>query len=240
MKNRLVFRHVSLFLVLAVLVGAAAVFAQETTQTAAPAATTSSDDLALKVADAAKANQAALTKYSWKAKADLAKDAQSMATSVSEMRFNTEGKLEVTNVGGESNVDDKRGVRGRKQEKGMEDFAAFLEGVLNHSFKYIFMSKGTLVDVFDRAKIEQAEGSVNVAASDVYVKGDKLNLSVDPASNLARTLNFTTTLGQDTITGKVTYGKIENGPNRPVRLEIEVPTQAIKIVSETYDWIEQK
>jgi hypothetical protein len=122
----------------------------------------------------------------------------------------------------------------------IEDFDAYLEGVLKQSFQYVFMSKGTLVDVFDGAKITQGESSIDVAASDIFVKGDKLNMSVDPASKLATKLNFTTTLEDDTITGVVTMAAIDKGPSKPTRIEIDVPTQSIKIVSETYDWIEQK
>jgi hypothetical protein len=57
---------------------------------------------------------------------------------------------------------------------------------------------------------------------------------------LAQKLSFKTTLEKDTIAGAVTFAKIENGPNRPTRLEIEIPTQSIKITSETYDWVLQK
>jgi hypothetical protein len=199
-----------------------------------------SDDLAIAVADATKANMAAMQKYTWRVKTNLAKDGESMATSVSEMRFSTEGKLESTNIGGESNIEKKPGLRGRQQEKKMKEFGEYLQGVLAHSFQYIFMSKGTLVDVFDRAKIKETEGGIDVAAGDLFVKGDELLISVDPVTRLAQKLSFRTTLDKDTITGAVTFAKIEDGPNRPTRLEIEIPTQAVKITSETYDWILQK
>jgi len=222
-----------ILVVLAVALFAFPIAAQE-------AAKPNSDELALAVANAQKANLVALTKYSWRVKSNLAKDGASMATTLTEMRFSTEGKLEATNVGGESNVEKKPGFRGRQQEKQMQDFAVYLEGVLNHSFKYIFMSKGTMVDMFDRAKIAQTESSVDVTAGGLFVKGDELFLSVDPANHLARKLTFKTTLEGDTITGVVDFAKIENGPNKPTHLEIQVPTKAIRIVSETYDWIEQK
>lgn len=212
------------------------VFAQESK----PETTPNSDELALAVANAQKANLAAITKYSWRVKSSLAKDGEAMATTLTEMRFNTEGKLEATKTGGESHVEKKPGLRGRQQEKKMEEFSQYLDGVLQHSFKYIFMSKGTLVDVFDHAKIAQTAESVDVAAGDVFVKGDELFMAVDPANKLARKLTFKTTLDKDTIMGVVNFAKMENGPNKPTHLEIEIPTQAVKIVSETYDWIEQK
>ncbi len=207
---------------------------------ATAAAATEADDLALAVADAQKANQGAITKYSWEVKTELFMEDVSKATSISECRFNSEGKLESTVIGGESSTEKKRGVRGHRQEKKMEDFAAYLEGVLEHSFQYIFMSKGTLVDVFDRAKIAETEKSIDVSAGDLFVKGDVLSMSVDPATKLATGLTFKTTLGEDTIQGTVSMKMLENGPGTPGHIEIEIPTQKIKITSETYDWTKQK
>jgi hypothetical protein len=232
--------------VLAMCVWAVIALAQETkpaettpAQTT-PAAQPTSDDLALALANAQKANQAAITKWSWKVKANLNMEGESKATNVVEMRFNTEGKLDATLVSSESNMEQKRGIRGKAQANQIEDFEKYLEGVLKHSFQYIFMSKGTLVDVFDGAKITQGAENIDVAAADVFVKGDQLSMAMNPKDNLPYKLSFKTTLGEDTITGSVTMAAIENGPSKPTKFEIDVPTQAIKISSETYDWIEQK
>ncbi len=203
-------------------------------------AATDTDQLALDVANAQKANQAAITKYSWHTKTDLAMDGVSKANVINEVRFNTEGKLESTVVGGESSVEQKRGVRGRQQKKKTDEMSEYLTNVLELSFKYIFMSKGTLVDVFDKAKITEAEKSIDISAADIFVKGDVLSMTVDPATKLTTGLTFTTIMGEDTITGSVTMGMIENGPGKPTHVEIDIPTQKIKITSETYDWIEQK
>jgi hypothetical protein len=199
-----------------------------------------SDELALAVADAQKANQAAITQYSWEVKTSLAKDGEEMATSINEMRFNTEGKLESTNVGGESHVEKKRGFRGRRQKAKMEDMGEYLQKVMDLSSKYIFMSKGTLVDVFDRATIKQGEKSIDITAGNLFVDGDKLFMSVDPTTKLAHQLTFSTKLDEDAINGVVKMDQMEDGPNKPAHVEIEVPSQAIKLTSETYNWIEQK
>ncbi len=200
----------------------------------------SSDELALAVANASKANHAAMMKYTWRIKTDLSAEGESKATVLTEMRYNTEGELESTNIGGESHVQKKRGLRGRMQQSKMEDFAEYLGQVLDQSFKYIFLSKGTLVDIFDRGEIKHADDSIDISARNIFVKADSLFLSVDPDTRLTKTLSFSTTLGEDTIKGVVKMKMIEDGPNRPIRLEIEIPGQAVKITSETYDWIEQK
>lgn len=199
-----------------------------------------SDELALAAANAQKANQVAIMDYTWRIKTNLTVEGELKATILNEMRFNTEGELESTNIGGESHVEKKRGLRGRMQRSKMEDFEEYLQGVLDQSFKYIFMSKGTLVDVFDRGDIKHTEDSIDIQAKDIFIKADSLAMSLDPDTKLASMLSFSTTLGEDRINGLVKMKMIEDGPNRPIQLEIEVPGQAIKITSETYDWIEQK
>ena len=218
-------------LVLVVLAGTAP-FAQE--------GKTNSDDMALRVADAQKANQAALARYSWKVKTNLTKEGGTQASSVTEMRFNSEGKVDATTITAESNVQQQPGLRGRRQEAALDDFAAYLERVMKQASQYIFMSRGTLVDVFDRGKLTEGKESVDLAAGDLFAKGDKLAMSFDPASSLALKLDFTTTLDQDTITGVVTFARMENGPNKPAKFELSIPGQKLTITSETYDWIEQK
>ncbi len=202
--------------------------------------TPKSDELALAVANAQKASTAAIHKYSWNVKTDLAVNGESKASAVTAMRFDTEGKLQTTRVGGESKMEKKPGLRGRAQANKIEDFSAYLEKVLGHSFKYIFMSKGTLVDVFDRAKITPSESNVEVAASSLFVKDDGVVMSVDPSTYSTRKLTFKANLDGDAIQGTVDYAPIENGPNRVTRMQIEVPSQSLKIASETYDWLEQK
>ena len=178
--------------------------------------------------------------YTWRIKTNLSVEGELKATILNEMRFNTEGELESTNIGGESYVEKKRGLRGRMQRSKMEDFAEYLQGVLDQSFKYIFMSKGTLVDVFDRGDIKHTEESIDIQAKNIFIKADSLYMSIDPDTKLANVLSFSTMLGEDRINGQVKMKMIEDGPNKPIKLEIEVPGQAIKITSETYDWIEQK
>ncbi|MGD8413442.1 MAG: hypothetical protein PVF33_04380 [Candidatus Latescibacterota bacterium] len=203
-------------------------------------AATDSDELALAVADAQHANLEAMAKYTWRVKSNITLNGESKATSITEMRFNADGELEATNAGGESNIEKKRGLRGRRQAKKIEDFAEYLEGVLDQSFKYIFLTKGMMVDIFDRAKITESESSIDVSAGDLFVKGDELTMTIDPATKLTKKLTFKTTLGDDAIHGAVTLDSVENGPSKPAKLEFDIPTQNVKITSETYDWVEQK
>ncbi len=198
------------------------------------------DQLALDVSDAQKANVAAIATYTWRVKSSIAVEGETKATSITEMRFDSEGKLESTHIGGESSVKKKPGLRGRRQQKKMEEFADYLQGVLEHSFNYIFLSKGTLVDVFDRAKITESEDGIDISAVNLFVDADSLFMSVRPETKLPRQLVFYTTLEDDAIDGTVKMHTLEDGPSTPEHIQFDIPTQNIVITSETYDWIAQK
>ena len=199
-----------------------------------------SDELALSAANAFYLFQDLTLLVDIGDKTNLSSEGELKATILNEMRFNTEGELESTNIGGESYVEKKRGLRGRMQQSKMEDFAEYLQSVLDQSFKYIFMSKGTLVDVFDRGDIKHTKDSIDIRGKNIFIKADSLYMSLDPDTKLASMLSFSTMLGEDRINGQVKMKRIEDGPNRPIQLEIDVPGKAINITSETYDWIEQK
>lgn len=207
---------------------------------AAQEAAQDSDQLALTVANAQKANQAELAKYSWKVSTSISKEGKEEYTSVSEMRFGDNGKIDATTLESKSDAKKERGLRKHVEEKKIDEFASYLESVIKHSSQYIFMSKGTLVDMFDRAKITRGESDIHVAATDVFVKGDQVKMSVDSASNLEQKLSFTTTLDKDTIMGDVTFAKMEDGPSKATEFVLTIPTQSLKIKAETYDWMKQE
>ena len=66
------------------------------------------DELALAVANAQKANLATIAKHSWRVKSSISMEGEEKATSITEMMFDSEGKLQATLIGGESKVEKKK------------------------------------------------------------------------------------------------------------------------------------
>lgn len=201
--------------------------------------TNSADQLALTVGDAQQSNLKALKKYTWTTDTKLMKGGETKASAVNDMSFDADGKLQATEVSEESSVKKKRGLRGHVQKKKMGEFDQYLEGLLEQCFNYIFMSKGTLVNLFDVAKITEAKDAIQIDASNLFVKGDSIALNVDSTSHLPIGLTFKTTYEQDAVSGSVTFAQIENGPNHPTRFELQVPSKELEIMSETSDWAMQ-
>lgn len=198
---------------------------------------TDAGSLAMKVGDAQKANMTRLQSYRWRVKSDLQSGGASKANVVNEISFDAEGKMKAEPVSGEATEEQKRGLRGRKQSKELTETAEYLGKVLEQSLAYMYMSKGTLVDMFENATITTEGDATKVTGKDVYVKGDQVVMTLDTATMLTRRLTFTSTMGTDVINGDVTYALLKDGTNRVTNTVVEVPAKGAKIISETYDFV---
>jgi hypothetical protein len=226
-------RNVSMMMmmVVAVIMGASAM-SEVRSQTDGDAG-----NLAMKVGDAQKANMARLQSYRWRVKSDLQSGGVSKATVVNEISFDAEGKVKAEPISGEATEEQKPGLRGRRQSKELDATAEYLGKVLEQSLAYMFMSKGTLVDMFEAATITTAGDATTVTGKDVYVKGDQVVMTLDTATLLTRRLTFTSPMGTDVINGDVTYELLKDGTNRVTKSVMEVPAKQAKILSDSYDFV---
>ena len=74
------------------------------------------EQLALDVSKAEDANTEKLKPFIWKRYSAATVDGEEKATLITEFKFDENGELSATQVGGESNVRKKPGIRGRIQE----------------------------------------------------------------------------------------------------------------------------
>lgn len=207
------------------------------TQAATTAPATDPAALALKAGDAQKANMAQLQTYRWRVKTDMQSAGVSKANVVNEISFDADGKIKATPISGETTEEQKRGLRGRSQEKEMSELADYLGKVTQQSLAYMYMSKGTLVDMFEKATITTEGDATKITAKDVYVKGDQVVMTLDSATMLTRHLTFTSLMGADAISGDVTYAALKDGTVRVTNSTIDVPAKGAKIISESFDFV---
>jgi hypothetical protein len=199
-------------------------------------AQTDKEQLALKVAKAEDENLTKLTEYIWKRSSNVFIDNQLKFNALSEFKFNAEGKLEVTVLEAKTTVKQKPGLRGAAQKNVAEDKADYVNKALQLSLAYAFMSKGELVDFFDKATLSEKDGLLDAVASDVIVKGDKLILRIDPVSNLIVYKEFYSLLGTDKIDGKLLYDKFSNGTMHGTSTTLNLPVQKMTIEGLNQDY----
>jgi hypothetical protein len=192
-------------------------------------AQTDKEQLALNVSKAEEANQEKLKEYIWKRSSNVFIEDQLKLTTVTEFKFNADGKLETKTIDSKTTVKQKPGLRGAAQQNAAEDKAEYVQNALTLSLKYAFLSKGELVDFFDKAAISQKDGMIEAVASNVHVKGDKLLLRIEPNTNLVVYREFTSLLGTDLIDGKLNYDKFSNGTMHGTSTTLNLPVQKMRI-----------
>ena len=144
------------------------------------------DQLALAISKADEANTEKLKEYIWKRKSDVFVEGQLKLTTITEFSFDAQGKLQVNVVDAESTVKKKPGLRGAAQKNAAEDKMEYVDKALELATSYTFMSKGQLLDFFTKATVTENPGVIEATAENVYVKGDKLTILIDPKTQSLR------------------------------------------------------
>ena len=199
---------------------------------------------ALKYAEIQQTNTDALKAYSWKTRTVITKDEKPMVTMLIQARFDADGKLQHTTISSESHVDKKRGMRGKKQKKKMEELSQMIEKVVRLQASYVIMSKGQLVDFFEKATVQNGLGEMvgtkRINAKSVLGASDELTIWVDSATGLNRKLTIIAPLDEKTIIdGTIDYKTIKDGPTTASVSMLRIPSQGISIKSERFDFIKQ-
>lgn len=199
-------------------------------------AQTDATQLSLSISKAYSQNLEELKKYVWKRKTDLYLDTQKVATVTTDLSFDANGKPVMKLVETKSYMEKKPGIRGNMQENKAEELADYYVKAIAQSTAYLFMSKGDLVDFFDKAKIDESGADIVATAKDVHVKGDELTLTVDKKSFLMKKQEYKTLMGPDPVSGDMTYRKYENGLNTVSTMNINMAAKKLKGKATNYDF----
>ncbi len=207
----------------------------------APSLGTLQDDLetlSLKVSRAEEANLAKLKAYLWRRQSDTYVSEVLKATVIMACQFDTTGKLVVTPIDAKTTVEQQRGIRGRMQEKAMDENMDYVGKALELSAHYIYMTKGQLIDFFSKSTLTTLEnGTLVITGSNVYVKGDQLIVHVDPKTHLFIYKGFTTKLGEDAISGSAEYQTFtSSGVSHVDKTTLLLPAKKARIVAVNKDY----
>jgi hypothetical protein len=195
--------------------------------------------IALDVSKADEENTEQLKFYIWKRIAITKVKGKVESTKETLYRFDEEGKIQTRVIEEESNVKKKRGiVRGQVQKSSIEKNLEYVEKALALSQKYAFMTKGELIDFFEKAVLTKRDNRIIAAASDVFVKGDILSITFNSDTKLYVRKKFTTVLEEDDIEGDIKYGSFNSGIVHISETILKLPAKEAVIESKNQDYIQ--
>ncbi len=195
------------------------------------------DQLSLDISKADAANREQLKSFLWKQASVVTVDGVEKLTVLNEFSIEEDGNVSVTNIDADTDVKQKRGIRGRVQANAAEGNMDYVQQALNLAIQYSFMSKGQLIDFFGKADITEEDGIISAIGSDVFVKGDKLTLKVESATKLFVHKEFSTMMGDDPINGEIVYGKFKSGVSHATSSMLNLPAKGAVINSKNKDYV---
>lgn len=195
------------------------------------------DQFALEVSKVDAENTEKLKEYIWKFHAEVLGEAGNKITLISEFQFDEEGELNIRLVDGETTIEKKPGVRGKMQQNAIEDKAGYVAQAMKFSLAYTYMTKGQLLDFFDKAELTEKEGVITVKGKNIYMDGDELTITLDAESKLYLSKSFYTRMNNDSIFGEVEYEKLKSsGVNHITTTKLDMPAETVRILGENKDY----
>lgn len=194
------------------------------------------EQFALDVSKADAANTEKLKALIWKRNSTATVKGEVKATVVNEVSFDEKGEIQVNTVDAETTSKQKRGIRGRIQENAMEDNMDYVGKALQLAIAYTYMSKGQLLDFFEKSTVTEKDGTVEVSGVNILMEGDTLNVIVDAETKLFINKKFSSKLDEDPISGEIKYDKFSSGVVHVTETAMNLPAKNAVINAKNQDY----
>ena len=186
-------------------------------------------------------NQEALQRYTWQSRVSVAVDGENKKLDLYQVRYDLDGKLQKTRIGGEEPAQKrvrgpvrKRVAKSKKKEAG--EFAAAVKDQLQ-----AYMAPQTMQKAISEAFARKEGGTIKLQAQDVIAKGDLLEFELVEATKQLMTMGITAQAGGSPLDVVTTFQRLPNGPNYPARQIINTTFEGKRLViaTENFSYVEQ-
>lgn len=201
--------------------------------------------LALQYSKNMEQNMIAMRQYSWKSRTEVRAKGETQAVTLHLVRFDLDGNLQKTPIGGEQKSKKKRGIKGKIQKKKQKKARAMGQNIAELVKAYTFPSTGTMVDFFQQGRITPGpatmSGVLQIKGKNFLRPGDTATMWVEQGTLRPRKFQFRTVLGedQDPVEGTVEYRTLASGSHYPARTVVKIPTKGMQAAVENFDHVRQ-
>ena len=200
---------------------------------------------------AQQANTAALREYTWKRRTELKLKGESKKVTMEQVRYDIDGKLEKTPIGGAPEQPPKeqpasgRGRRGGRLkqkviENKKEEFAELMQNLGALAASYGHLPQDKLQAFAKTATVAKGEGAnagtVHIQGANVLVDGDSMSVWIDPASYMMRRVEIGTSLEKKPVRLVSEYRSVDNGPTYQARAVLQYPEKQIELTIENFEY----
>jgi hypothetical protein len=176
--------------------------------------------LSLEVSKTNENNIKLLSTFTWKRTVEGFVEGDQVFLSLSSATVGPDGKPAYQ-------VIEKSGASQKKSSKKQAQAAENIKNAVELVSKYIFMSTGQLVDLFNKGTLSVLNDDLNAEAFNFFSKGDHIKYTYDKNSLQYKTQVISTLLNGEPVKAMVTY-KFVDDLNTVDKVVLEMPAKKIK------------
>jgi hypothetical protein len=185
-------------------------------------------------------NQESLRSYAWQSRVEVAVDGEEEKVSLYQVRYNLDGELEKTPLGGSAEEKKVRGpvrkrvAKNKKQEAG--EFAQALNQQLHR-----YMAPEAFTKAISGAFVRKDAGTIRLRSEGVVVPGDTVEFEIMEATRQPVSMQVGTVVDEAPVDMTITFQQLRDGPNYPARqvVKTQFGKKPLVITTENFNYTEQ-
>jgi len=179
-------------------------------------------------------NFATMAQYTWQRDVQVFMKGDLKATIVENVSIGSDGKPVVQVLDQTSTTKQKPGIRGAIQSSAVDDTKTYVQNALKLVTEYIFMSKGQMVDLFDKGTVSQLNNDLQVQGYN-FITGDNLQFLYNIESLECVSQTVSTVMNGDPVKAQVTYKQLQ-GVNMIEKITLDLPAKGLNAVAVNSQW----
>jgi hypothetical protein len=194
--------------------------------------------LAIKIADAQRANGTQLQSYSWNSRVELMEDAKVDDIRICSVVYGLNNQLQRTVLNDQQAPLPGGFLRKRIAEKKREDVEKYLTGLNKLLDQYTLPTAGAVLNFVSQATLSapDANGLLQLNGSSVVTPGDTVTLWIDAATRQTRKFQISTTFEGDSVQATATFTTLPAGPTHLAFATVTVPAKNMTLQVHNYDY----
>lgn len=198
-------------------------------------------DLALKIADARKANATLMTQFSWTCRTELTEDQKVLDIRLESITYGPGGKLQRSLINDEGSPLPHGFLRRRIAEHKKEELEKYFTGLRELLDQYTLPTAGKILDFVNSTNIQVTNNPGGTAwlklnGTGVVHSGDSLMLELDPTSKQTRRMQISTTYEGGAVTATASFKTSKTGLTYMNFAEVEVPDKNMTLQVHNFDY----
>ncbi len=194
-------------------------------------------------AQSQRANADALRNYTWKTRTELRLQGESKAVTLEQVRYDMDGRLQKTTIGG-SRVAEEAGGRGgplrqRVVAKKKEEFAELMSALSALAASYAHLSPDRLESFAKTADVSRGlgaqTGSLRIHGQNVLWPNDDMAILIDPQAFTMRRVEIDSVLDGQQVHIVADYRSLANGLTYQARSVLSYPSKGVEVTVESFE-----